>query len=184
MTREEFLAGMDNWSSHRLLLWLALEETKYPGDPILEMGVGAGSSPFLMKYCADTGGRLRYALDYSEEWAEKYGAVHVENWDFFRLPLSRQWSVSLVDESPGNHRKESILLLKNSEIIVVHDSEPAGSNASDYQVRPLFKDFKYIVDVKSVEPGGAWATALSNTIDITKWIGEKHGEYEVIEFQG
>jgi hypothetical protein len=58
---------------------------------------------------------------------------------------------------------------------VIHDTEPIG--AGDYQVRPLFSKFKYKVEVQT---DGAWATALSNEIDITKWIGERFGDYTIV----
>ena len=90
----------------------------------------------------------------------------------------------MVDESPGSQRRISIQRLRtNAEIIIVHDSEPKGWNASDYKVRPIFKDFKYVVEIKSKEPQGAWATALSETIDITKWIGLEIEGFKIVAYE-
>lgn len=176
MKREEFTKDIKDWDNHRGLLWLSLEATN---GSVLELGCGDGSTPYLQKYCTE---RELTSLDYNKEWADKFGATYVNDWN--TVNLGSNISVALIDESPGEHRKESInYLTNNAEIIIVHDSEPKGWNCSNYEVRDLFGSFKYKVDVKSKEKEGAWATALSNTIDITKWIGEKFGEYEVIAYQ-
>jgi hypothetical protein len=174
MDKAQFCKEISNWNNHRLLLWYALKSTK--GD-VIELGCGEGSTPFLDKYCQDNNRQL-FSYDYNEDWASRYDAIHVKDWSTF--DWDKEYSVALVDESPGEQRKESIMKLK-SEIIVVHDSEPKGWNSSDYKVRELFHLFKYAVDVKSLEFGGAWATALSNTIDVTKWIGESYKEHKIEE---
>jgi hypothetical protein len=166
MTKQEFLKGVDNWSNHRILLWPALEATKHLKLPVLELGCGAGSTLFLRKYCNDERLQL-FSFDFEKEWATQYDAIHTDWSDFDNVYQTRH-GVVLIDESPGSHRKESLAKV-NAEIIVIHDSEPLGWNASDYKVRPLFKNFKYMLDLESNEPGGAWATALSNTIDVTQF---------------
>lgn len=173
MTKEEFLNGVDNWSNHRYLLWEALEATKHLKLPVMELGCGNGSTPFLRQYCSDNGIEL-YSYDSNKEWADKFNAGYVDDWN--KLPHSvnawiQDYSVVLIDESPGEHRKESLKLLSQGQvkIIVVHDSEPEGWNSSDYKVRPLFSNFKYVKELPSVIRGGAWASALSNEIDLTKW---------------
>lgn len=179
MTEKEFLRGVANWDNYKPLLWMALQVTN---KDILELGCGNFSTPLLQKFAHETGRVLR-SYDFNEEWAGKFpGAIHVPDWTDF--DFSKLISVALVDESPGEHRKISIRKLKdNCEIIVVHDSEPKGWNASDYRVRPLFGDFKYAVDIKSLDPQGAWATALSDTIDITQWIGVELGGYMIEALQ-
>lgn len=169
MTKTDFIKDVANWSNHRYFLWEALEATKHLKLPVLELGCGDGSTPYLQQYCKENDLYL-VSCDFNKNWAAKFEAAHIERWE--DLPdtfWSREYSVALVDESPGEHRKESIQLLTNTKIMVVHDSEPVGWNASDYQVRPLFSKFKYMKDLESIERGGAWATALSNEIDVTKW---------------
>lgn len=163
MNKTEFTQITSNWDSHRPLLWEALEATKHLKLPVLELGCGEGSTPFLRKYCADEGLKL-YSYDYKKEWAEKYRAVH-HNWiNFF---WGNKYGVALIDESPGEHRKVSLQNVK-AEVIVIHDSEPLGWNMSDYQVRPLFSKFKYVLDYEQPKPL-EWTTALSNSIDVTKF---------------
>lgn len=166
MTKQEFLKDITNWSSHRHLLWPALEATKHLRLPVMELGAGKGSTPYLMKYCADNG--LEFlSYDFSKEWAEEMGSIHVTDWAN-QVEWKREYSVVLCDESPGEHRKESLRLLTETKVIVLHDSEPLGWNGGDYRVRPLFKNFKYFKDHTEPKPH-AWATALSNTIDVSKW---------------
>jgi hypothetical protein len=165
MTKEEFLQDVGNWSNHRHLLWPALEATKHLKLPVLELGCGDGSTPYLRKYCEANGLEL-FSYDYNKEWAAKFNAPHVTNWD--NIAWRKEYGVVLVDESPGEHRKESIKMLLHAKIVVVHDSEPKGWNASDYQVRPVFSKFKYMIDYEAEKPG-AWATALSNFINVTKF---------------
>jgi hypothetical protein len=165
MIKEEFLEGVTNWNNHKMLLWPALEATKHLGLPVMELGCGDGSTLSLKKYCEDAGIEF-LSYDFKKEWADKFGSIHDPDWS--RVNWDMQYSVVLVDESPGEHRKVSIEKLKNAKILIVHDSEPAGWNASDYQVRRLFHKFKYVKDFESPKPG-AWASALSNTIDVTKF---------------
>lgn len=167
MKKSEFLKDVDNFSNHRFLLWEALEATKELGLPILELGAGFGSTPFLQQYAKDNSIEL-LSYDYDKEWAVKVGAKHVTSWN--EVDWTKDYGVVLCDESPGEHRRESIQkLFGKAVIIVVHDSEIEGWNTSDYKVRPLFKNFKYMFDLKSDYHGGAWATALSNVYDVNKF---------------
>lgn len=163
MTKEEFLHDVSNWSNHRHLLWPALEATKDTKLPVLELGCGQGSTPYLRQYCADNGLEL-FSYDYSRQWAERFGAVPVDNWDNHSL-WQKQYCVCLLDLSPGEYRKIALPKIK-AKIIVVHDSEPAAHNASDYQIRPLFRNYRFLKDYKTT---GAWASAVSNFINVTQW---------------
>lgn len=165
MIKEEFLKDIDGWCNHRELLWPALEATKHLKLPVLELGCGHGSTPYLQKYCADNNLQL-LSYDFDDSWARQFDAIHVTNWEA-QVPWRKEFAVVLVDESPGEHRKESIKRLMHAKIIVIHDSEPIGWNASDYQVRPLFSRFKYMKDLKAEKPA-AWTTSLSNFIDVSK----------------
>lgn len=164
MTKEQFLEGITNFSNHRYLLWEALEATK---GPVLELGAGDGSTPYLREYCE--GSRSFSSFDYNMSWAKRHNAIHVTNWNDI-VAWNLHWGVVLVDHSPGEDRKLALQRLTSVDIIVIHDSEPIGWNASDYQVRPLFRNFKYVKDHIPEEKGAPWTSALSNEIDVTKWV--------------
>lgn len=163
MTQQDFVKGASNWDNHRHFLWRALECTSESGLPVLELGVGDGSTPFLRQYCNDSG-RLLLSYDSNKEWALKFNAM-LTDFTINREIWQPEYSVVLVDHAPGEHRKKAIQLL-DAQVIIIHDSEPKGWTAADYQVRELFPRFKYVADYKD---GGAWTSALSNTIDVTGW---------------
>ncbi len=162
MTKEQFCDNLNNDVNHRLLLWLGLEATS---GKVVEYGSGHGSTPYLREYCT-AWERPFETYDYNKEWAERMSATHVTDWD----SISPEGSVILIDHSPGERRRVDLAKLADRfEVIVVHDTEPTG--AGDYQVRPLLKQFKYVAEIPT---NGAWASVLSNTIDVTKWEGESH----------
>lgn len=171
MAHEEFVKNLDPWSSHRPLLWRALVATRENRKPILEMGCGDGSTPYLQEF-ARRDGRELISMDNNREWADKFGARYTENWHYSEWFYKSLYSVVLIDHAPGEKRREALELFASFPIhitdgvIVVHDSEPKGWNASDYQVRPLFSKFKYIVEDEPEEKGAPWTTALSNDVII------------------
>lgn len=161
MTKEKFTQITSNWDSHRPLLWAALEATKHLKLPVLELGCGNGSTPFLKEYCLENGLQL-FSYDFNIEWAAKFDAIHVTDWN--NVPWRKEWSVVLVDESPGEHRKVSIGKLHHAKVVVAHDTEPAADHG--YQMRVPLSRYKYLIDL---ETDGAWATAVSNYIAVNKW---------------
>lgn len=163
MTKEIFFDQTNNWCNHRYLLWAALENTNHIPLPVLELGCGWGSTPLIRDYCKDKG-RDFVCYDYSYDWALKFGGIPVSNWDEMDL-WRKEYSICLLDLSPGEYRKVALPKIR-AKVIIVHDSEPAGHTQADYRVRPLFKRFRYARDYKTT---GAWTTALSNEIDVFKW---------------
>lgn len=181
----------NNDLSYYPLLYKALEATK---GEIIEMGTGHGSTPLLHEYCTKNK-RVLHSYETEKDWISKFEGTANELHTFTLLDrlawdvcsdMHPSPSVVFIDHAPGERRKEDILRFKDSaEIIVVHDTEPTG--AGDYQVRQHFQKFKYCVEVLSnwhdPREAGAWATALSNTINITNWVGESFGEYRIWEYQ-
>lgn len=149
-----FLADVTNWNNHRPLLLWALKHTKQNNLPILEMGCGDGSTPYLQHYCKSTGKRL-ISYDYNKEWADKFGATHVEDWDSIQ---HEQYSVILIDHSPGERRHIDIANLADKcDYMVIHDSEPS---ATGYMLDKVWHLFPFRRDLIT---DGAWATIVSKT---------------------
>lgn len=178
MTKSEFLKDINPWGNHRTLLWHALEATKGLKLPVIELGSGPSSTPYLRKYCEDNSLPFEtYETD--RAWAKTMNSRIVVNWDNETF-WGNHYGVCLLDCAPGEYRKIALMKLK-AEIIVLHDTEPKGWNSSDYRVRPLFNNFKYFIDeqpkdmknaqghIINFAKGAPWTTALSNTIDLTKW---------------
>jgi len=148
----KFLKNVQNWDNHRPLLWWALEQTKDLDLPILEMGCGEGSTPYLIEYCKKNKKNL-ISYDYSKEWADKYNAIHVTDWDLIN---HENYSVILIDHSPGERRHIDIEKLKDKcEYMIIHDSEPA---AYGYMLDKIWHLFAYR---KNLKTEGAWATIVS-----------------------
>jgi hypothetical protein len=168
MTKEQFLSNVSSWNDHLPLLWLALQETK---GSVAEFGSGDGSTPYLREYCKDTE-REFFTYDNSPEWCHTTGSTFV-NWS--DASLYREYDVCLIDHAPGELRHEAIAILKDKvKIIVIHDSEPIG--CGNYKLHKIWHLFKYIVHLKSE---GAWATAVSNHIDVTKWAGQELAGFKI-----
>lgn len=168
MTKDQFLQGVQNWDNHRFLLWPALEATT--GD-VVEMGMGQGSTPFLNQYCAD-GHRHLFSYDNTLSWVHKFEdyagkyhrMFHVSDWDRIS-EIHPSPDVVLIDHAPGERRKIDIPRFANTaKIIVAHDTEYEADHG--YQMRQEISKFKYSLEYKSP---GAWATAMSNFIDVSKW---------------
>ena len=169
MNRMSFLKEMSGDNNHRLLLWDALKATK---GNVVEYGSGWGSTSYLSKYCKDAK-RTFLSYDNGKDWAAKHGSTFVPNNDWGSI--NPTGGVVLIDHAPGERRWEDIQKLKDSfEIIVLHDSEPVG--AGDYKYEKIWHLFKYRVDVKTE---GAWASMVSNTIDVTQFKGNSFGKYTI-----
>jgi len=170
-----------NKHSYYPLLYLALEETN--GD-VLELGTGEGSTQLLHDYIKPFKDRMLFSFDEKEHY---YNLVKDLQTDQHQIFLVKDWDivsqnfynadVVFIDHAPGERRKEDIVNFKDTKgILVIHDTEPAADHG--YQMRQHFPLFKYKVEVKT---NGAWATALSQDIDLTKWIGTKFGDYIISE---
>jgi hypothetical protein len=167
MTKEQFLDNPNAYGSHRNLLWEALEATKHLKLPVIELGSGQSSTPYIRQYCKDEGLEF-FTYESSRKWAETMGSEYVEDWDKMNF-WDKEFSVCLLDLAPGEYRKVALMKLINTKVICVHDSEAPGWNASDYRIRPLFSKFKYMLDDIPNVKGAPWTTLVSNEIDVTKF---------------
>lgn len=166
MIKEIFTQITSNYDSHRPLLWAALEATK---GLVIELGIGYGSTPFLSEYCGSRNREL-VSFENNREWFDKIAPKYAHKFHFIT-----EWNVAaltygyagvvFIDHAPGERRKHDIQAFANkAEILVCHDTEPAADHG--YKMRAELKKFKYMIDY---ETDGAWATAVSNFIDVTKF---------------
>lgn len=183
MTRTQFLINMDNASSHRLLMWYALQATKFQ---VLELGVGGGSTLLLREYAADND-RILESYESDLEQFKSYPAyhpntrIHFNNGDWKHSPIDQKWSVALLDHSPNRRRRADLTRLANqAEIIVVHDTEPHNNS---YGFDNSWGEFKYKIDSYHWTQKDAWTTAVSNVHDITGWNKFSSGDYVIAPFK-
>jgi len=171
MTQENFLKDVSNWNNHLPLLWLALEATIRSPYPVVEYGSGNGSTNYLRQHCFDNS-REFISYDNNAEWAEQMGSILISDWS--TADIYKRSSVILVDNSPGESRHEIMAIMKDrSDIIVVHDSEPA---ATGYLLDKIWPLYKYRINLTG---GNTWASAVSNTIDLSIFVDQIFGEYKV-----
>ena len=196
---------VSGWISFKPLLYLALSLTEDEDLPIVELGCGHGSTPYLSKY-ADEKNKKLVSIDTNEEWTEKFKPLEGKNHSIFSLKdknlpiledegyinstLSDGISVLLVDNEPGERRHQDILsLYKECSIIVIHDSEHPGS--SDYKYEKIWPLFKYRINLYElptlVFPEGATypetkisgASIVSNKYDLRRFKELKLDDYSL-----
>jgi hypothetical protein len=172
MNRENFIPESHLFSYAPLLYRAMLDTT----GPVIECGMGNYSTRVLHET-----GHTVLSIETSPEWFSKFDIqnkilIHPAEWVRI-IQLSKPFvSVIFIDQAPGEIREKCIADLATgfSGIVVAHDTEPAADYG--YKMRQHFPKFKYMVEVKT---NGAWATALSNEIDVTKWKGDVFGSFKI-----
>lgn len=169
---------LNYWSTHLGLLFKALQVTK---GTVIEMGTGAGSTPFLNVVLAGTFPQRQLIsletslkfLDIARSYENSYHSVkHVTSWAKWReQDLVKDISVVFVDhgelgEDPQTLYDERIESVKfyadRAEIVIVHDTDFTYFYKSP-KWPPVVNSFKYVAtDIVN----GSATTALSNWIDV------------------
>jgi len=172
MDRDKFIPT-SFLNSYTPLLFRALEDTE---GPIVECGMGNYST-----YLLHGTGRHVLSFDTHSEWFHKFPVspkvlIRPDEWLSVTRSLKTLVSVFFIDQAPGEIREKCIAELANGfdGIVVAHDTEPAADYG--YKMRQHFSKFKYVVEVHTSD---AWATALSNTIDVRQWKGDRFGDYPI-----
>ncbi len=144
--------------------------------PVLELGMGLFSTPYLHWACYDSQRRLvsyenhqsffdTFVFDDKREAKNKYQyhELHlIEDKDWDTIDISEHWDVVLVDHNPGPRRKDEVARLKdNADYIVVHDTN--GRNDWHYHYSEVYPLFKYRFDYTKCYP---FTTVLSNLKDL------------------
>lgn len=136
--------------------------------PILELGTGLFSTPYLHAVCFEKKRKLvsyDNQIDFVNLWEPYKCDYHkiylIDDWD--KIDISGHWSVVLVDHHPNERRKEEVKrLANNADFIVVHDTE--GAWEAKYEYSEIYPLFKYRRDFKSERP---FTTVLSNFKDLS-----------------
>ena len=146
--RIKFLRGTCTHLSY-LVQWVL--KTK---GPVLELGIGFGSTPTLHELCH---GRQLVSYESSDYYyhgfrdfqTEDHKIILVDDWD--KIPIEMPWSLAFVDCSPTMQRREMVLRLKPwADYIIIHDTERRANR--HFHVRELFPSFKYRCSYKALTP--------------------------------
>jgi hypothetical protein len=114
--------------------------------PILELGVGFCSTPYLHWSCYPQKRKLvsiennpEYYM-FANSWRDDFHTIHCTE-DFDEINLARPWSIAFVDHSPSGRRHIDIKRLTHADYVVVHDSE--NSNDKKYHLSRVLNLYKY-----------------------------------------
>jgi hypothetical protein len=114
--------------------------------PILELGVGFNSTPFLHWACYQDKRVLvsyennpRYHA-FAMSWKDDFHAIHcITDWN--KVKLNVPWNIAFVDHCDGKHRDREIKKLYHADYVVVHDTE--NENMKKQGLDRVCRKFKY-----------------------------------------
>lgn len=155
-----------NYATHLPALMRAVERTT---GPVLELGMGVFSTPYLHYKCL-LQNRYLLSVDNDASWvdmfldASYYHARHnintCQDWD--QAIIEEAWDVALIDHSPGSRRVIDIKRLANSaRYIVLHDTNARYER--EYGYSAIYPLFRYRTDWTG---DGRHAAVLSNFVDL------------------
>jgi len=160
-------------STHLPMLIKALENS---AGPVLEIGSGLFSTPFLHWLCHPTERSLitleqyehyaEFARKFRTRWHEICITSPRERVDY-DLDINGRYGVVFIDHSPKKPRTrgDDALLFKDSACyIVLHDAGPTPNPKYGYE--PIYQHFKYVKHWNDVYPS---TTVLSNFDDPNLW---------------
>ena len=165
---------MDLAGTHLPVLQHMVEITT---GPVLELGMGNNSTPFLHEMCE---GRLLVSLDSQTEWVEKFADLRSNSHKIKTEPdldsVTRHlqsvfWDVVLIDHWPCERRIIDIkLLMHNTRFMVIHDTEPRAAHVYNYE--PTLRLFRYRWEFQGLEP---YTTIVSMTDQIPQSVFGLYG---------
>ena len=178
------LDDVHNIDNHRVLVYLALELTRDSPHPVLEMGLSCELSAARQALHESCEVEKRHLVSVDEDLLACAAARHLNSphhevrccaWDVFPIE-SGLWSVASINHAPGERRRFDALRLKDRcQVIVIHDTEPSADHG--YKFSEIWGEFRWRVDVKT--PASCWASAVSNSLDLSIWRGVKLAGYVV-----
>ena len=137
-------------------------ETQDTKGPVLELGIGNGSTPFLKEMC-----RNRYLLSLEDEelWYSSLSGLDspqhkIEKivWGTWTPPADIRWDVVFVDQVPGHRRRILEMLKGKAKLFVIHDTEQDYADPGNL--------FKYRIDYRISMPR---TSVVSDEVDVTQW---------------
>ena len=151
------------FGSHLPILMKLMEITS---GPVLELGGGMYSTPFLHWACFRTKRFLhtfedhQFYFDNIKQYERDFHKVEFVT-DWASIDISGPWSVALVDHNPLGRRPVETRRLSHAEYIVFHDADDRSRKEFNY--KGAFDTFKYSLLFNEV---GAASMILSNTHDL------------------
>lgn len=144
------------WSSHLPVLNRVISLVN---GPVLELGTGLFSTPFLHWMCQDKGVRLE-SFEQSEEYYNIFHHVRrsrtfqnknhnitlVKDWDKIDID-NTHWSLVFIDHNTERRSIDTIRLANKADYIVIHDTQD-----SSYNYDSVWSHFKYVKHFDQFSP--------------------------------
>ncbi len=175
----------DQYSTHQPVLYEAVMRTS---GPVVEFGVGYGSTPWLHELC---NGRKLLSVETDVRWLSAF--LHLASPGCHRFVLVQNldallgeiievpWSVAFVDQGTWDARVQTVLALKDkARFIVLHDCDYFVKKAMlDYD--EVFKSYKEFFPLKPwpYRPTGP-PTLLASNFEDCDWDID-YNEYKEME---
>lgn len=154
--------SLNDYDSHRNILYTALINTS---GIVLELGCGYGSTLLTRAYCLKNN-RPFVSLDNDLEWGKKFEKTHIVSEGYKEADLFMPCDLLFIDSKPGEDRKDFIMAYANkANVILAHDSEIGAEYV--YGMSNVLNTFRFRLDYKP--EGKPATTAVSNSIDVSKW---------------
>lgn len=159
--------GIDDYSSHRPMLWLALNNTD--GD-VIEFGCGEGSTNLIWDFCFNHKKqpyRTFASFETNKDWASKIKSNYLDKPYLSLYIPEKPISIVFIDSSPGEERKYLIGKYSwLSDVLIVHDTEIGAEYV--YGMNEILDSFKYRLNY--APEGKPHTTVVSNFINVCEWV--------------
>ena len=152
---------MNPFATHQKVLKRAIDLST---GPILEMGAGDGSTPFIHILAP---GRKIVTLETEADWLNRFmymqDSFHVliggADYEEFDSLVRQYYDIAFIDHAPGERRNVDIAKVTDCRFVIIHDThDPA------YEYEKTLPLYKYRYDYKELTPH---TSVLSNIDDLS-----------------
>jgi len=181
----------NDFDSHRPLLYLSTQKIN---ACFYEFGMGDGSTPLLKHFCTEGLVSVEKNKDWMDRYIDGYDPISIQVVGIGEFPCFKKnkhlifdndtyplFTLNTIDTVLGNNiqkvvfvdnapASERLLLIEkikeDADVIIAHDTEDGAEYV--YGLKEVLSTFKYRLDYQP--EGKPHTTAVSNSIDVTKWI--------------
>lgn len=139
---------------------------KMTNGPILEMGSGIFSTPFLHWACYLNKRELITYEDNPKYFMNNFNNDYhkfylIDNWD--KIDITKKWSIVFIDHRADRRAIDALRVANNADFIVLHDTY--WKDDKHYGYKKIFPFFKYRYNC----PIKPYTTIVSNFHDLSKF---------------
>lgn len=155
------------WSSHLAVLNRVIQVAE---SPVLELGIGFFSTPYLHWVCQDKGFKLesfekieKYYTYFRHAQTPNHKITLVDDWD--KADIERHWGMAFIDNDEERRRPDTIRLANWADYVILHDTTGGTKRGKEsYHLEEIFSHYKYRVDFDQFNPA---TSVLSNFKDLS-----------------